>query len=210
LAQTAGDASGLVIVHYDVKLSGEAVTSPRLRIAPFQEAAYSKIVNSVLNGRQPGQPNESGAGANPTLTVGDCCLLIDGGRSGHAKGLKRPWNVAAKDEKATEEESDEDDNKKTEKTSTSAQAVHVFIDEKSIRARRKKARGTVSLKQMETMHVITSGSLCLPERTGKHYSGTNKGTVLGPIVFGEIDEDWCETVKACLFHKIQKHKGAVR
>jgi hypothetical protein len=64
-----------------------------------------------------------------------------------------------------------------------------------MRARRKLTRGTASLRQSEGMHIITSGLLTLPERISKHYSGTNKGTMLGPITLSKLEEEWSATVK---------------
>ena len=44
--------------------------------------------------------------------------------------------------------------------------------------------------------MISNAALCLPERTGKHFEGTNKGTALGPVVLLETTAGWQATVKA--------------
>ena len=69
------------------------------------------------------------------------------------------------------------------------------MEEASLRKRRRLTRNAASLKQTESMYVLTSGALSLPERASLHYSGTNKGTVLGPIVMGDLENDWSMTVK---------------
>ena len=51
LGKSVGSNAGLVLIHYDVKLSGEAITAPHLRIPPFQEKAYEKMVSSLLEAR---------------------------------------------------------------------------------------------------------------------------------------------------------------
>ena len=76
-----------------------------------------------------------------------------------------------------------------------ANIVHVIMNEDSLKQRRKLTRGVASLKQVETLHVIACSNLCLPDRPGKHYPGSNKGTALGPVVLANPDEEWKATVK---------------
>jgi hypothetical protein len=73
--------------------------------------------------------------------------------------------------------------------------VHVIMDEESLKVRRKLTRGTASLKQVETLHVVCSGNLTLPDRQGKNYPGSNKGTAIGPVTLADPDEEWSATVK---------------
>ena len=87
LGRQPGDMTGTVLIHYDTKLAGESVTAPRLRMAPFQEKTYEKLVAAVLEGRHQGSTKV------PTLNVGDLVLLLDAGRAGNAKGLKKYWMV---------------------------------------------------------------------------------------------------------------------
>eukprot|EP00974_Lingulodinium_polyedra_P023161 2235871-Lingulodinium_polyedra.AAC.1 len=64
LANIRGDPTGLVLYYYDVKMHGEPATRPELRIAPFRDAIYHKLVRAVLSGRCP-------AGAQPALRTGE-------------------------------------------------------------------------------------------------------------------------------------------
>ena len=80
LARTLRSQSGLFLLHYDVKLSGEPMTAPKLRVSPFQEKSYSKIVSSVLQARWQGP-----AGSKPALNAGDLVVLLDAGRGGNEK-----------------------------------------------------------------------------------------------------------------------------
>lgn len=87
LGRQIGDMTGTVLIHYDTKLAGESVTAPRLRTAPFQEKTYEKLVAAVLEGRH------QGSAKVPTLNGGDLVLLLDAGRTGNGKGLKKYWMV---------------------------------------------------------------------------------------------------------------------
>ena len=136
----------------------------------------------------------------PGLNVGDAVVLIDGGRTGNLKGMKRPWLPESNqdgDEDAAAGEEDVDAAAETTDATPNVvtASMHLFMDEQSVRLRRKLTRGTMSLRRVEGMHILTHGSLSLPERAGKHYPGTNRGTVLGPVVFTAIENDWQLTVK---------------
>lgn len=77
LGKASGDMTGLLIFHYDVKLFGEPITAPHVRIAPFQDKVYEKLVGAVLQARWQGAPEKT-----PCLNVGEVVLLLDGGRHG--------------------------------------------------------------------------------------------------------------------------------
>ena len=78
LGKANGDLTGLVIIHFDVKLSCEAITAPHLRI-PFQGRFYEKLVSTILEARWHGNSDQK-----PSLNVGEVALLLDGGRHGTA------------------------------------------------------------------------------------------------------------------------------
>ena len=154
----------------------------------FQEKFYERQVAAIKEARD-------SAGK---LIVGDCILLVDGGKPGNAKHLKRPWMPASeeKDEDDMDDDSDDgDDTKKNGQARANVSEVCLHVEEASLRKPRRLTRNTVSLKQTESMYVVTSGALSLPERAGLHYSGNNNGTVLVPIVMGDLENDWSMTVK---------------
>ena len=75
-------------------------------------------------------------------------------------------------------------------------SIHIAITEESLRSRKLTVRGTASLKQVEAMHIITTASLCLPERSSKHFDGqSNKGTLIGPVQMGKLEDEWQATVQ---------------
>ena len=186
LGTARGDGSGTTLLHFDVKLSAESITAPRLRIAPFQEKVYEKVVAAIKEARD----------CTGKLIVGDCVLLIDGGKPGDARHLKRPWMPVSEDDEDDDDDDDvEDGTNKDAPGRANLSEVCLHMEEASLRKRRRLTRNTASLKQTESMYVLTSGALSLPERASLHYSGTNKGTVLGPIVMGDLENDWSMTVK---------------
>ena len=192
LGKSYGDATGLSLIHFDVKMAAEAVNSPRLRIAPFQEQWYARTVRSVLDGRS------VVADSPGALNCGDCVLLIDGGRSGNLKGLKKPWHAGDCKSQADDRDDDDCEDGVLPDSKVFVSTVNVLLDEKSLREKRKIVRGTNSLRQLEGMHVLTHGALTLPERDGKHYAGTNKGSVIGPVVLPDGNEEWTMSVKDLL------------
>ncbi|CAE7604706.1 unnamed protein product [Symbiodinium necroappetens] len=109
-----GDPLGTVLLHFDVKKSGEAATRPDLRKTPLREAPYCRAVRAVLEarGKSPGQPG--------TLNSAEIAVVLDGGRPGNRKKLLQPWKVGTRlemnededDEAAAPAEDDEDDDQK--------------------------------------------------------------------------------------------------
>lgn len=68
LGTLLGEPTGIFFIHYDVKLSGEAVTSPHIRICPFQDDLYKQMAGAVLTARWQGPSDQS-----PTLQAGLHC-----------------------------------------------------------------------------------------------------------------------------------------
>jgi hypothetical protein len=97
IGKAGGDMTGLVLIHYDVKLSAEPVTAPRLRIAPFQDKVYEKLVAGVLAGRWSGSVDTT-----PCLNMGDCVLVLDGGRTGNTKSMRKAWTSGGADDNKDE------------------------------------------------------------------------------------------------------------
>lgn len=93
---------------------------------------------------------------------------------------------------------DDDDGEDAEPTGSTVPGLVVkklFVchEESSLTNRRKKVRGTCSIQQVEGMYMISAASLSLPERPRLHYSGTNLGNVISPVVMRT--SPWTATVK---------------
>ncbi len=127
---------------------------------------------------------------------------------GNEKGLCAPWKSSAASaggEAASEDVAgaggaEEDDNNEEAEDAASTtttlhkKTVYVFREEESLKKRRSKVRGTCSIQQMEHVHLLSNGNLCLPERPRLHYGGANLGNTIGPVV--SKHSDWQATVKA--------------
>lgn len=197
LGKSPGDNASLVLIHFDVKLNGEAITAPHLRVPPLQDSAYLKLVNSLLTARNPD-------GGQKTINPGEVVAILDGGRHGNARLLVNAWkpqggpllHTAVADDAPMDVDGGEDvDDAEAKTAGVGKRKVYIVKSEESLRGRRVHTKGTASLQQVEEMHLLTASSLILPEREGKHYSGTNKGTVLGPVLLPLPEEEWKMTVK---------------
>ena len=182
----------MVLVHYDVKLSGESVTYPHIRTCPFVEETYRTLVSGVLAVRGSGTDDAR-------LTPGTLAILVDGGKVGNKKAMLAAWRPSGKDASGGREELDEDDDADAIATqamqTTTCRQVVLFKDEESLRTRRFLNRGTAVLQQSESIFLITAGPLNLPERACPHYGGTNRGTIIGPITTPATETEWKLSVK---------------
>jgi hypothetical protein len=73
---TGTDRTDCVLIMYDPKQSGEAITQPHLRCAPLRDDHLAKHLGGVLDGRRDLQ-----TGADSVIH-GDVICLFDGGRHG--------------------------------------------------------------------------------------------------------------------------------
>ena len=85
-ALAEGDPTGLCMIFFDVKQTGEPITNPHLKVAPFRKEMYTAIVRDILKARWRESPTQS-----PGLNSGDMVVLLDGGLQwkfqGHGKAL---------------------------------------------------------------------------------------------------------------------------
>ena len=98
------DPTGNILIHYDVKKSGEPGTRPDLRVTPLREASYSRLVRALLDARRTGDPSTPG-----TLNPGDIALVMDGGRPGNKNKLLLPWKIGTSKEGAGKGKKEEED-----------------------------------------------------------------------------------------------------
>ena len=131
--------------------------------------------------------------------IGDLPVLLDASKPGNAKSLKRAWmhddnekNDADDDDDMAEEE-DGDGTKTVPSYKSGGLLIH--MEEESLRKRKKLVRGTACLRQTEGLHFVHAGALTLPERASKHYQGSNRGTMLGPVKLDDYANEWTATVK---------------
>jgi hypothetical protein len=174
LAMVKGDATGLIMFHYDSKKHGEANTRPDLRTTSIRDAIYTRLVSSVLAARQ-AEDDEGEAG----LHSGELALLFDGGKTGNKSRLLGPWKPqsASKKQKEDQDEVSEDDDEAKSNQFVPA-LLQVVKTEASILARKKLVRGCLSIRQIEGIHIASHNKIVLPERAWQHYPGSNNGDTI--------------------------------
>ena len=201
LANIKGDPTGLVLIHFDVKQSGEPQTRPELRVAPLREASYHRLVRAVLSSRAP-------AGAPAGLRSGEVAVLLDGGRRGNSNKLLAPWREGTKKDKTMEAKADDDeegddddqedavgdDGEEVQLLGFNSTILNLIYNEQSLATRRKKLRvSTGCIHQSEWVHMISHAKVCLPERARKNYPGTTSGDTIFGVTVPELDTEWSMT-----------------
>jgi hypothetical protein len=178
LAMVKGDVTtGLIMFMYDSRKHGESNSRPDIRTTPIRDAVYRRIVSTVLAARQ-AEDDEGEAGLHP----GELALMFDGEKKNRPECQTRvlsPWKPQSANKKKKEDQDEvrEDDDAKTTKT-TMLQMLQIVKTEDSILARKKLVRGTMSIKQIEGIHVVSHNKIVLPERAWTHYPGSNNGDTI--------------------------------
>ena len=68
--------------------------------------------------------------------------------------------------------------------------VHVHIAEECLKTRRALTRGVASLRQLTGLHFFHNANTVIPEKKRVHYSGTNLGSVVGPVEYESWGSSW--------------------
>ena len=199
LGMMRGDPAGLVAYHFNTKHYGESTTRPDLRTTPLRDAPYQRLVSAVLtarnaNGANPSAESSEGESVSK-LASGEIAILFDGGKKGNASRLIAPWKGTKKSKDTSADPvddnvDDDDDEECGPAKSTVPSALHLVISSESLMARKKKVRGsTLSLKQLESAHVVAHTKISLPERSWKFYPGTNQGDSLVGVNLPALDSE---------------------
>ena len=184
-----GDQTGMALFHFDLKKYGEPTTRPDLRIATFREALYTRLVKSVLNARKGATDAHT-----PHLQVSEVALLFDGGKKGLRNKLLAPWRegTASKADggEEGEEEGEEGGEEEDDKPTLFVDLLQIGYSEQSLAARKKRVRGTCTIKQMEQCHVLSAKKLTLPSRDRKHFDGSTTGDLITNVKMPSWTEEW--------------------
>jgi hypothetical protein len=78
-----------IVVNYDVKSSGEAVTHPHIRKPPFRSTHFNKLITAVFNAH----PAPGGSEMSESVHEDDIFLLRDGGKHGPVPELPQSLSV---------------------------------------------------------------------------------------------------------------------
>ena len=123
---------------------------------------------------------------------------MNGGKDGNSKKLQAPW--CANQESADADEDGEAVEIPGDDTCSKGilkRKFHIVKDEESVRKRRPTGKlRWASVAQVEEMYVCAGPGINVPERDwGNGFSGTNKGTMIGPVKATAPAEDWQTTIK---------------
>ena len=92
LIAECGSPTGMMLVHYDIKMSGEAKTYPHIRTTPFSEKienAYKIMVGGFLTAAA--DPTATTAAhEKPPLTPGTMAMVIGNQKPGLKRQLLAP------------------------------------------------------------------------------------------------------------------------
>ena len=198
LAMMRGDPSGLILYHFDVKKFGESTTRPDLRITPLRDNLYHRLVRVVLSARSGATTAESAETSDQRLATGELAVICDGGKRGNAARLLAPWKGADKHkgkkdadpaEDDIENDCDDDNDDGTDVKSVVPTLLQLVASPETLAARKKKLRGTLSLKMVEWVHIVSHTRISLPERPWKHHPGSNAGDALTNVSLPQLDDD---------------------
>jgi len=198
LAMMRGDPAGLVAYHFNTKQYGESTTRPDVRTTPLRDAPYQRLVGAVLTARNANGANPESSDGDSRLASGEIAILFDGGKKGIASRLIAPWRGTTKKSKDTSADpvddnvvdDDDDEEGGHAAKSTVPSMLHLVISSDSLVARKKKFRAsTLSLKQLESAHVVAHTKISLPERSWKFYPGTNQGDSLVGVNLPAFDSE---------------------
>ena len=200
----------------DTKLAGEAGTQPSLRLPPLREGRHAKLLQSAISLRL----------ENGTLRPGDCVLMMDGGREGRmwnqlfrsTSCQMEPQYMKPASMSQSSQTSSCHNNKlsigvlglgssllsavkpsaTTQLSSKFKSIKHLMWDEKAIRTRKKRSRGSV-VTQLERLYVVMAEESNLPYKKRKFYGGTSHGDCIGPIVCPDWEDLWLSVVDKPFF-----------
>ena len=157
----------IVAVWYDLKLSGESVTAPHVRLPPYRSADMKKKIMSVVQGRE-----------DPTsLHPGDAFFIFNGFKS--------------IDTQLTGHFSD-DSGERPKSMTKNKRTITLSYAESSLLDRRSGGHGPVC--QNEHLLVISKAPLEIPSHMPRvsrgHYQGSNLGDNIGYVTYQPWNASW--------------------
>ncbi|CAJ1380096.1 unnamed protein product, partial [Effrenium voratum] len=150
--------SGPCMLLYDSKV-GEASSNPNIRLPPFQQRHFRRMLQAFTAVRGPGDQENAQEG---DLKKTDLVIYMDGGRSGNDTSVSQAFVDST-----------------GRSMNKCRQCFTICYDEESLVDRREKVRGFVN--QTESMMCYTLEGLEIEKVARKHYSGTNHGSHIGPV-----------------------------
>ena len=167
------DENRNIIVLYDIKTGGEAITSPSCIRPSFRQSHYKKMVQSFL---ALGESNEG-------IPEGYIFVIFDSFKPGLERDILTAFT-----------KSPVENQKSPEAMLRSHQKLGIVYSEEAVRERKEKTRGIASIAQLETVHFVSLTGLPSKPKDRLHYSGTTAGSLLVNVGMPIESSLWHESV----------------
>ena len=160
---------------YDIKMSGEVVTSPHLRIMSFRDEHWEKMATAFLRSTL---PVGSDALTEVNWPASSPIVLLDGGKGHRDCFFHDPFKIE-------------------KKVMVKESHLTIHISEASIELRRQRQQLTTPLSMCshETARVYLADSLNSQYVRRKHYEGSSASSGIGPVAYTTDDAAWVKTFK---------------
>lgn len=146
---------------YDVKMCGEVVTHPHLRVMSFRAEHYAKMIGGFTRSFLP-----EGADTLSADNFGDSIMVLafDGGKHLDGNVYNDAFKVAGK-------------------TITKKNVLYVHLSEASLEQRRDRMKiiTALSLHSFEQGHIYTKDAIQVEFRKREHYPGSSVSSGIGPV-----------------------------
>ena len=157
-----------VAILMDQKLSGEPITAPHVRSAPFNRKRTGKLLAAVLRSRA-SHLGEADQEVLPMID-GDVMMFLDGGKPG-VQNRMGSLNKALCGKLCKK-------------------VVTVAYSEESVTARKMRVRGVATIEQSEGLTLWTNGQFQVPDKKREFYQGSNRGNLLAWVKLPKWETCW--------------------
>ena len=160
---------------YDIKMSGEVVTHPHLRIMSFRDEHWEKMAKAFLRSMLP-VGNDALAEVN--WPASSPIVLLDGGKGHKDCAFHDPFKI-----------------EKKVMVKESHLTIHISEASIEVRRQRQKLTAPLSMCSHETARVYLLDNLNSPYVRRRHYEGSSASSGIGPVAYTTDDDAWVKTFK---------------
>ena len=160
---------------YDIKMSGEVVTHPHLRIMSFRDEHWEKMAKAFLRSMLP-VGNDALAEVN--WPASSPIVLLDGGKGHKDCAFHDPFKI-----------------EKKVMVKESHLTIHISEASIELRRQRQKLTAPLSMCSHETARVYLLDNLNSPYVRRRHYEGSSASSGIGPVAYTTDDDAWVKTFK---------------
>ena len=160
---------------YDIKMSGEVVTHPHLRIMSFRDEHWEKMAKAFLRSML---PVGNDALAEVKWPPSSPIVLLDGGKGHKDCAFHDPFKI-----------------EKKVMVKESHLTIHISEASIEVRRQRQKLTAPLSMCSHETARVYLLDNLNSPYVRRRHYEGSSASSGIGPVAYTTDDDAWVKTFK---------------